>query len=233
MTLSAAVALSVVGCDDSGDDPSKPSPSKPTSRELPPLELRDGMKNLLLTWVDDQGEFHVVQKIADVPEEHREQVRVVVTDREEGTGELLYVADLRKKSGEGAYAVKTMARAQWDEIGADRRKARLEALAPGKVDDAREDDEAAGKLEAIVYGADWCKPCHEAKRYLKSRGVAVVEKDIEESQVARKEMQQKLAKANRRGASIPVIDVGGQVLVGFSPRALDRAIDAARSSKAL
>ena len=37
-------------------------------------------------------------------------------------------------------------------------------------------------------------------------------------------MQEKLAKAGRRGGSIPVIDVRGQILVGYSRSELDRAI---------
>ena len=92
---------------------------------------------------------------------------------------------------------------------------------------------AAGNVVAIIYGAEWCKPCHDAARYLKQRGVTVVDKDIEANEVAANEMRQKLARAGRGGASIPVIDVMGQILVGFSPAALDRAIEAAKNTKPL
>lgn len=233
LMLAALVALTS-GCRDDPVDGG--SPSTPTVKELPALELKDDTGDLLLTWVDAAGEFHVVQKVTDVPEDRREQVRVVVTTREDGTGDLLYVADLRKKGPEGTYAVKTLTRAQWDEIGASRRTARLEALKPPASAAPETGENPApntGKLRAIIYGADWCKPCHQAKRYLSQRGVVVTEKNIEESQIARKEMQAKLAKVNKRGASIPVIDVEGQLLVGFSPRALDRAIKTARNTKTL
>jgi glutaredoxin len=209
----------------------------PTSHELPPLELRDDTPHLLLTWIDPTGDFHVVQKPADVPEASRGAVRAVVTTREDGTGALVYVADLSKKNADGTYPVKTMTRAAWDEKGAEKRKARLEALAPpppsASVAAAPTAEKPDGKLVVIIYGADWCKPCHDAARYLKQRGISVVEKDIEQSPLAAREMKQKLTKAGLPDASIPIIDVAGQILVGFSPRALDRAIETARNAARL
>src|SRR5689334_22720414 len=55
---------------------------------LPPLELRDETSDLLLTWLGPDGDFHVVEKIGDVPAEHRQQVRVVQTSETAGTGAL-------------------------------------------------------------------------------------------------------------------------------------------------
>jgi glutaredoxin len=197
--------------------------------------------NLLLTWIDEKGDFHVVQKAAEVPAQGRKQVRVVVTDREAGTGELVYVADLNETAADGSYRLKTLTRAQWDELGASLRKARLEALAPSAVPPPAPSASAApgspkgapSKVVAVIYGASWCKPCHQAADYLKGRGVTVVEKDIEESEAAQAEMRAKLERAGRAGASIPVIDVMGQILVGYSPSALDRALQAAQAAKPL
>jgi glutaredoxin len=209
--------------------------------------LRDDTPDLLLTWVDELGDFHVVQRIADVPEKARQSVRVVVTTREDGTGRLVYVANLASKAADGTYAVRTMTRAEWDEIGAARRKARLEALAPpasalppasgapgASAPPGSAQRPPASGVVAIVYGADWCKPCHDAARYLRSRGVQVVEKDIEENEVARQEMVSKLQRAKMPpSASIPIIDVGGHLMVGFSASALDRAIEAAEAQRPL
>ncbi|MDQ2646304.1 MAG: NrdH-redoxin, partial [Myxococcota bacterium] len=88
-------------------------------------------------------------------------------------------------------------------------------------------------VQAVIYGAAWCKPCHDAERYLKQRGVNVVKKDIEENEAAAAEMRRKLERAGLGGASIPVIDIMGRVMQGFSTAALDRAIEAARNAKAL
>ena len=218
----------------------------PQTNELPPLELKEDTANLLLTWIDDKGDFHVVQKPADVPKEGRDNVRVVLTTREDGTGKLVYVSNLNEVTPTGSYRVKTMTRAAWDELGAGKRKARLEALAPGAVPAASDAapsnaPEAANApkkalatgIVATIYGASWCKPCHDTARYLKQRGVTVVDKDIDENPVAAAEMRQKLERAGRSGSSIPVIDLMGQILVGFSPMALDQAIEAARSAKPL
>ncbi len=218
------------------------SAAAPAANELPPISVKSDTANLLLTWIDDRGDFHVVQKTGDVPVEGRKAVRVVMVEREEGTGKLVYVADLTETAPDGSYRVKTMTRAAWDELGASRRKARLEALAPSAAappsslppgSPPKPGAAAVGSVAAVIYGASWCKPCHEAAAYLKSRGVNVVQKDIDESDAARSEMQRKLERAGLGGSSIPVIDLMGQILIGYSPRALDRAIEAARASKPL
>jgi glutaredoxin len=238
--LWCAVVLSLaVACRKGDKSQSAQGNSAPKANELPPLDVRKDTPNLLITWIDEKGDFHVVQKPDDVPAEARKQVRIVVTTREEGTGKLVYVADLNEQTPDGAYRLKTMTRAQWDELGASRRKARLEALAPpansGLVaeGDAGTKQLPIGSVVAIIYGAEWCKPCHDAARYLKQRGINVVSKDIEENAVAASEMRQKLARAGKAGSQIPVIDVMGHILIGFSPSALDRAIEAAQSSKPL
>ncbi len=207
----------------------------PPAPELPPLALSDTTANLLLTWVDSEGDFHVVEKIAEIPADRRAQVRVVVTDRAEGTGATVYVADLGAARPDGTYAVSTMSRADWEKIGADRRKARMEALAPAQrppaETEAKPIADVGGPVSAIIYGADWCKPCHDAERYLKTLGVAVTKKNVEESRAAQAEMQQKLVRVNKQGAGIPVIDVMGKILVGYSPGSLKQAVDAARANR--
>lgn len=223
-------------CRSHADPLSEVGPSAPVlaeSEALPPLELTDTTPNLLLTWLDEAGDFHVVEKVDAIPPERRRQVRVVVTDRGAGTGQVVYVADLGAKQADGTYPVTTLPRSEWEKLGAGLRKTRMEALAPGQPGAnaplGPESPEAlAGAISAIVYGADWCKPCHDAERYLKSLGVAVTKKDIEQSRAAQAEMQEKLARANRAGASIPVIDVMGKIFVGYSPGPLKQAVDAAR-----
>jgi glutaredoxin len=225
------------GCKQSPEGSQNKTGTRPKAERLETMEVRDETENLLLTWVDDRGDFHVVQAISEVPEASRERVRVVITDRALGTGDLVYVADLRSKKPDGSYSVSSMTRAAWDEVGAARRKARLEALAPSAVPSAPPpgvpDGGAPNGVKAIIYGADWCKPCHDAERYLKARGVTVVMKDVDESDVARKEMQALLEKHRQGGAQIPVIDIMGELLIGFSPHGLERAVTRARATQAL
>jgi glutaredoxin len=248
LLLIAALCLPSLSCKRSANDQAKESGTAPKSAELPPLEVKADTPNLLLTWIDDKGDFHVVQKPSEVPSAGRGTVRVVVTTREEGTGNLVYVANLDETTATGAYRLKTMPRAEWEELGAGKRKARLEALAPSPLPTSSAPSGAAegGKpatgagakppatgVVAIVYGADWCKPCHDAERYLKQRGATVVKKDIETNEVAADEMNKKLERVGRAGASIPVIDIMGQIQVGFSPAALEQALAAAKSVKGI
>jgi glutaredoxin len=224
-------------CRSHADPLSEVGPSAPMATEneaLPRLELTDETPNLLLTWLGEEGDFHVVEKIDAIPPERRRQVRVVVTDRGAGTGQVVYVADLAAKQADGTYPITTLPRAEWEKLGADLRKTRMEALAPGQpgasnpAAGAESSEALGGAISAIVYGADWCKPCHDAERYLKSLGVAVTKKNIEQSRAAQAEMQEKLTRANRPGASIPVIDVMGRIFVGYSPGPLKQAVDAAK-----
>jgi glutaredoxin len=233
-----------------GGDGSQPAAAAASAPALPPLVLKDDTPNLLLTWVGAEGDFHVAEQIAQVPEESRKQVRVVITDQPAGSGASVYVADLTTKNADGSYPVATLSRADWDKIGADRRKTRMEALAPAQPGSRDASKGTAGTsgagampdgdgsasdgagsvaaVTAIIYGADWCKPCHEAERYLKSLGVAVTKKNIEESRSAQAEMREKLSRVNRQDGSIPVIDVMGRIFVGYAPGPLKQAVDAAR-----
>lgn len=246
-TFIACLALG--GCKKPTPDTVEANGTAPKAAELPPLEVRADTPNLLITWIDDKGDFHVSMKPSDVPSEGRKQVRIVVTNREEGTGKLVYVTNLDETTATGAYRLKTMPRAEWEELGASKRQARLEALAPsaspsapppgsGPADAKPPGGGPAGKaaatgIVAIIYGADWCKPCHDAERYLKQRGVTVIKKDVDNNQVAADEMRKKLERIGRAGASIPVIDVMGQIQVGFSPAALEQALASAKNVKGL
>jgi glutaredoxin len=232
MMICVAISLLAAGgcssCRRSGDDDG----TSPTTKELPRLELKDETPGLVLTWLDAKGDFHVVQKVADVPTEGKDAVRVYLEGREEGTLDQFYVADLRLKAGDGSYPVSTMSRSEW-ELLAERRRARTMAAAgPSGSGSARPSPTQAptaaapsAKLTVIVYGADWCQPCKDAMRYLRRKGVNAIEKDIEEDEGARAEMKAKMKRAgiSDRGG-IPVIDIRGKILQGFSPRDIDKAI---------
>jgi glutaredoxin len=210
------------------DDGTAPS----TEKALPPLTVKDDTGDLLLTWIDDKGDTHVELRPADVPAAGRAMVRVVVSDKDEGTRDLFYVADLTSKQDDGSYATHTIRRGEWERELEKRRDAYLAKVAPKPPPNATaapgagapQAGQTTGAATVIIYGASWCGPCHQAADYLKSKGVPYVLKDIEETPAAAAEMQQKLAAIGRRGGSIPVIDVRGQILVGFSPSSVDQAL---------
>ena len=203
------------------------------------IVVKPDSDGLLLTWIDDKGDFRVETRVADVPLIGRDSVRVVDPNRDDGThADRVFVVDLREAGPDGTYPVRTMTHDAFEAIAV----ARLEntgptlasaapaaptAPAPGSPSPAATDDDTrkpVARAPVIIYGAEWCGACHDAARYLRSKGIAFVEKDVEKDAGAAREMQQKLAQNGLRAGSIPVIDVRGHVMVGFSAQEVDSAL---------
>jgi glutaredoxin len=69
--------------------------------------------------------------------------------------------------------------------------------------------------KVTLLSAQWCGICRQAKAYMTSRKIAFEEWDIDRSDYARSKMRELGAKG------VPVILVGKQKMVGFSPEGLD------------
>lgn len=228
--VAISAALGTVSCKRHASSGQAAAEALASATQLPPLVLRDDAKDLLLTWIDNAGDFHVVQTLTEVPTDAKERVRVVVTTNDAGNSDPVYIADLRQKNADASYSVTTMARNAWEELGAAKRKARIEALAPVTAPPTSNRSPTAAaetaKL-AIIYGAKWCGACRQAKKYLAQKGVKVLEKDVDESATVQAELRSKLTKAGMPPtSSIPIIDIGGRILVGFSQGAVDSALQA-------
>jgi len=224
LAMLALAAMTGACSDDDGG-------TKPQGADsLPKLHLTDETEELLLTWMDERGATHTGLTIAEVPESSKKLVRV--TTKEAGHGALFYVADLSAKRPDGSYPVRTMRRSDWEaEIGKrrDAWRAKHAPPPPPKATGQSSSPPATptGDLLVVVYGAPWCKPCHQATAYLKRRGIRYVEYDIDKDAKRNQEMVQKLRRTGKRPGTIPVIDVGGIILQGYSQGALARAIDKA------
>lgn len=70
-----------------------------------------------------------------------------------------------------------------------------------------------------IYSADWCAFCHAAKEYLDKLGVTYTEKNVEEDVAYAKEA---VEKSDQMG--IPVIDIAGDIIVGFDRPKIDTAL---------
>jgi glutaredoxin len=223
--LALVLATTAAGCKKTSDDG-----TTPTRNALPPLTLRDDTADLLLTWIDERGDFHTTQSIAEVPAHGKDAVRVVITSKDDGSvTDEVYVANLMDKKPDGSYAVQSMSRASWDALAAKHRAPVPGANGAGPAGSAVPvpvPGEVRPSGTVIIYGASWCGPCHQAQKYLEAKHIKVIYKDIEADPQADGEMQKKLAAAGKRGGTIPVIDVGGRLLVGFRPSSLDEAVAA-------
>ena len=174
-------------------------------------EVRDDSPNLLFTWVTDDGAFTMAERAEDVPPTVRDAVRVASAMVPDPDPDTVFVADMRVRRADGTYTVVTMGRASFDRTAVERRKTRATAAeaASGEGD------------QAVIYGASWCGPCHQAQAWFKGAGIAFVDHDIEEDPAARAEMQAALERVGRGGGSIPVIVWRGKVFVGFDQRGLE------------
>lgn len=70
-----------------------------------------------------------------------------------------------------------------------------------------------------VYSATWCAFCHAAKQYFDKIGVKYEDKDVEKNPVY---MQESVQKSGQMG--IPVIDIDGQIIIGFDKPRIDAAL---------
>jgi glutaredoxin len=75
--------------------------------------------------------------------------------------------------------------------------------------------------EVTIYSTPTCTYCAAAKRWFKEHGVQYTEHDVTRDPVRAAEMQRLTGQT-----AVPVIRVGGQVMVGFDPLQLARLIPA-------
>jgi glutaredoxin 3 len=80
--------------------------------------------------------------------------------------------------------------------------------------------ELMSDTQIIVYGAPWCAFCHTAMNYFDKQKVKYVYKDVEKDPQAGLEA---ITKSQQRG--IPVIDINGDIIVGFDRPRIDAALE--------
>lgn len=233
----AAVALGPLAACKSAKSDARPEPVASAAPNLPPLVVREESQGLTFSYITLDGGFQLAKKVGDVPYEARDSVRVWSEVSGDGiAGPWVYVADLRNKLADGSYKVEVLARTAFDALAAERRDKNKQGPVKGPDPVAKAPDGPTappsgptvgkGKLKVIIYGAEWCKPCHLAENYLKSKGIPFEHKDIDDPET-NEEMRIKLQDAGIKTHSIPVLDVNGKLLVGFSEPELDKALAAA------
>ncbi len=70
----------------------------------------------------------------------------------------------------------------------------------------------------VVYTSNTCGYCHEAKRYLDSKGVSYTEKNVSTDAVARKELM------DQGFMGVPVIQVDEDIVQGFDKKRLEELL---------
>lgn len=75
--------------------------------------------------------------------------------------------------------------------------------------------------QITVYSAEWCAYCRAAKDYLNKKSIAFTEKDVESDPAF---LEESIQKSGQMG--IPVIDINGEIIVGFDRPRIDALIKA-------
>ena len=179
---------------------------------LPKIEVRPS-GSYLLTYRDPATHsFATVRAVKDVPAAARAWVRVVdlkLSPTKRMDHELVYVADLQQARADGTFSYVVVSRRAFELAAANR----------GRAESATSNGLGA-KGGVTIYMTSWCGACRKAKAWMRSAGISFVEKDIEKDPSAAAELMKKARAAGISPSGVPVIEVRGQLLQGFSPEAI-------------
>ena len=73
--------------------------------------------------------------------------------------------------------------------------------------------------KVIIYSATWCAFCHAAKDYLAKIGVTYDDRDVE---ATTDYLNEAVSKSGQMG--IPVLDIDGEIIIGFDRPKIDAAL---------
>ncbi len=77
-------------------------------------------------------------------------------------------------------------------------------------------------IEVLLYMTDWNPDCLRSRAYLKSLGVRLIEYEVNRDKSKKREM------ARKGGKAVPLIDVEGIIVKGFSPDKIKWAVEKRR-----
>jgi glutaredoxin len=189
----------------------------PVEAPVLPAEPTDA----ILTYAGERGAFKDTNKPAEVPEDARGLVRVTLLAGPEPPPGRVWAANLRSPEPDGGWKLTTVERALFEELALGQGRAsavdRLAELPPG----LEAPPVAPAGADVIVYKTDWCGVCKQLTAYLDRKGVQYVARDIEKDPAAASELREKSAKKGLKTGSVPVIDVRGELMVGFDRARLE------------
>ena len=208
--LFLCLSLIAISCDRKGREENANAaiqeiPEKPTLCEVNAARIAAG--ELLFQYLDGEGNWQRAFTIEEIPASARGQVQVVDLKRspeERQAQRFVQLFDLQRAEGE-QYVGQVIERSAFDAA----QTAARAALAPPPV---------------IMYSASWCGVCKRARRFLTRSQIPFEEKDIERDPGARRELEAKARRAGVSSSGVPVFDVAGQIMSGFDPSALLRAV---------
>lgn len=176
-----------------------------------------GASDAILTYAGDRGAFADSSKPETVPDEAKGLVRVTLLEGPRAPAGTVWVANLGTPEPDGRFRLKTVPRDLFEELALGQGRSSEVELPEGL-----EPPEQVATIDGvIVYKTSWCGVCKKVEAYLARKGVDYEAKDIEKDRAAAAELQAKAQSQGVRTGSVPVIDVGGQLIVGFDRARLE------------
>ena len=200
--LAAALALALATC---GDERPPAPPSGPARADAaqPATARYDPSMPAILTHAGPRGTFVDTQDPASVPARARGMVRVVLPEGPRPPPGTVWVTNLDQPGPDGSFTLRTVPRELFEELALGQGLASRVTLPEG----LEAPDVAPSTGEIVVYKTSWCGVCKKLEQYLRRKGVTYVAR-----------------KAGVATGSVPVIDVGGELLVGFDRRRLEQLL---------
>jgi len=193
-------------------------------------------KNIVYTWVDEDGQFKSTEVLNDIPAMFRNDVLLVdlnLSPEVRKSTRYAIVADLTRTDPEGFFVVRAEPRADFERAIALKRQYKLTSLSSMTGMPADQGPLPGGPLppvpvnkdSVILYSTSWCQYCKNMRAVLDYRQVPYVEKDIEKDPAAARELLAKTRAAGVGDAGVPVVDYKGSLIVGYNPQALAAAVE--------
>lgn len=224
--LTIVFAFGICGICSACGEEKPPAPDKPPSAQgdgadAEPAIYIAGQTEAVLTYAGARGEFADAQRADDIPDEARGMVRVTLLGGPKAPQGKVWVANLKNLDADNKVELSTVARNMFEELAAGQgRSSAVEMQLPEGI----EPPDISATQGVIVYKTDWCGVCKQLTAYLDRKGVKYEAKDIEKDQSAAAELRAKAEKAGVKTGSVPVIDVNGEIMVGFDRARLEKLL---------
>ncbi|MGB1013494.1 MAG: glutaredoxin family protein [Nannocystaceae bacterium] len=199
--------------------PAAPAAGADVEAETPPRLAKDEEK-VVLTYPGERGLFKDTSKVDDIPEQARGLVRVALLDGPRPAHGQVWVVNLKQAAGDEGWALQTVPRSQFEELALGQGLSSEVKLPEGLEPPEQKPREA----DVIVYKTEWCGVCKKLLAYLDRKGVTYVAKDIEKDPSAGAELREKSKEKGLKTGSVPVIDVRGELMVGFNRARLEQLL---------
>lgn len=181
--------------------------------------VTDSRDDLILSWFADGGP-QTASAVAEVPAEARPEVRVQdprIPPEERDSG-LVFLADLTRPGPDGSYPVRAVPRVEYERSLPRAPEPAVPAIL------AAAPDADGTPASVVMYATAHCPVCQKARRFLLEAGIPYRERDIGKDEAAARELTEKGRAQGVPTTGVPVFEIGGRLLPGFDPAALQRAI---------